>query len=196
MFDVIIFATALYALTTETIEDAFVLIIYQIMFGKKNVLYGLASAAITVSVIMIVLVLYGIPNLELYSSYVINVSGVFLIGLGIYWIVRFWLVKHGIVQEESNRDLVRTSVSKSFMSFIMVFVELLEILAILIPFTLANYIVEVSLSSAISIAASLGLVFVVGGKMRKKLENRLTQVKLFAGIALMLSGIVIIANVK
>jgi len=196
MFDVIIFATALYALTTETIEDAFVLVIYQLMFGKKNVLYGLVSAAITISFIMIILVLYGIPNLELYSPYVINGSGIFLIGLGIYWILRFWLVKRGILQEQSNRDSVRTSGSKSFMSFIMIFVELLEILAILIPFTLANYIVEVSLSSAISIATSLGLVFAVGGKMRRKFENRLTQVKLLAGIALILSGIVIIANVR
>jgi len=196
MFDVIIFATALYALTTETIEDAFVLVIYQIMFGKKNVLYGLVSAAITISFIMIILVLYGIPNLELYSSYVINGSGMFLIGLGIYWILRFWLVKSGILKEESNRGSVSTSVSKSFVSFMMVFVELLEILAILIPFTLANYIAEVSLSSVVSIAVSLGLVFVVGGKIRGKLENRLTQVKLFAGIALILSGIVIIANVR
>ncbi|MGH9922205.1 MAG: hypothetical protein ACRD38_05595 [Nitrososphaerales archaeon] len=196
MFDIIIFATALYALTTETVEDAFVLVIYQIMFGKKNVLYGLVSAAMTISFIMVILVLYGIPNLGLYSSYVINGSGIFLIGLGIYWILRFWLVKRGIMQEEANRDSVETSVSKSFMSFMMVFVELLEILAILIPFTLANYIVEVSLSSAISIAASLGLVFAVGGKMRRKLENRLTQVKLFAGIALILSGVVIITNIK
>lgn len=196
MFDVIIFATALYALTTETIEDAFVLVIYQIMFGKKNVLYGLVSAVITISFIMVILVLYGIPNLELYSSYVINGSGIFLVGLGIYWILRFWLVKSGILREETNRDFMRTSVSKSFMSFMMVFVELLEILAILIPFTLANYIVEVSVSSAVSIAVSLGLVFVVGSKIRKKLENRLTQVKLFAGMALILSGIVIIANVR
>lgn len=196
MFDVIIFATALYALTTETIEDAFVLVIYQIMFGKKNVLYGLVSAVITISFVMVVLVLYGIPNLELYSSYVINGSGIFLIGLGIYWILRFWLVKSGILHDETNRDFMRTSVSKSFMSFMMVFVELLEILAILIPFTLANYIVEVSISSAISIAVSLGLVLVVGSKIRKKLENRLTQVKLFAGMALILSGIVIIANVR
>ena len=196
MFDVIIFATALYALTTETIEDAFVLVIYQIMLGKKNVLYGLVSAAITISFIMVVLVLYGIPNLELYSSYAINGSSIFLIGLGIYWILRFWLVKSGILREETNRDFMRTSVSKSFMSFMMVFVELLEILAILVPFTLANYIVEVSLASAISIAVSLGLVFAVGGKIRGKLENRLTQVKLFAGIALILSGIVIITNVR
>ncbi|GEM_PF-4024575 len=196
MFDAIIFATALYALTTETIEDAFVLVIYQIMFGKKNVLYGLVSAAITISFIMVVLVLYGIPYLELYSSYAINGSSIFLIGLGIYWILRFWLVKSGILREETNRDFMRTSVSKSFMSFMMIFVELLEILAILIPFTLANYIVEVSLSSAISIGVSLGLVFAVGGKIRKKLENRLTQVKLFAGIALILSGIVIITNVR
>jgi len=194
MFDVIIFATALYALTTETIEDAFVLIIYRITFGKKNVIYGLVSASITISFIMIILVLYGIPNLELYSTYIINGSGIFLIGFGSYWILRFWLVKKGILGIDEVDS--KKSISKSFMAFIMVFTELLEILAILIPFTLANYIIEVSLSSAISIIASLGLIFFIGGKMKKKLENRLTHVKLFAGMALIISGIAIIANVR
>jgi len=194
MFDVIIFATALYALTTETIEDAFVLIIYRITFGKKNVIYGLVSATATISFIMIILVLYGIPNLELYSEYITNGSGLFLIGLGSYWIIRFWLVRRRILAEESVDS--KTSTSKSFASFVFVFVELLEILAILIPFTLANYILEVSLSSAVSIIASLGLVFFLGKKIRRKMENRLTQVKLLAGIALIISGSVIITQIK
>jgi len=194
MFDVIIFAAALYALTTETIEDAFVLIIYRITFGKKNVIYGLVSATATISFIMIILVLYGIPNLELYSEYITNGSGLFLIGLGGYWIIRFWLVRRRILAEESVDS--KTSISKSFASFVFVFVELLEILAILIPFTLANYILEVSLSSAVSIIASLGLVFFLGKKIRRKMENRLTQVKLLAGIALIISGSVIITQIK
>jgi hypothetical protein len=193
MFDVVIFATALYALMSETIEDVVVLIIYQIMFGKKNVIYGLVSASIIISIIMVTLVIFGIPNLEVYSEYITYGSGVFLIGLGSYWILRFWLVKRGFLGEDSVDS--KASV-KSITSFMLVFVELLEILAILIPFTLANYVIEVSLSSAVSVIVSLGLVFFVGSKIRKRLENQLTQVKVFAGMALVVSGIVIIVNIR
>ncbi|MGH9998926.1 MAG: hypothetical protein ACRD90_03570 [Nitrosopumilaceae archaeon] len=193
-FDVIIFATALYALTTETIEDTFVLIIYQITFGKRNVIYGLIAASVTVASILIVLVLYGIPNIEPYSEYVVTGSGLFLIALGCYWMIRFPLIKMGILKEES--DSGHKSITKSFTSFTMVFVELLEILAILVPFVLTNHIIETSLSVAVSTAISIVLMFVVGGRLRRKFENRLTQVKLFAGMALILSGIVIIFNVK
>lgn len=193
-FDLIIFATALYALTTETIEDTFVLIIYQITFGKKSVVYGLAAASVTVALILIVLVLYGIPNIESYSEYVVTGSGLFLIGLGGYWMIRFPLVKMGILKEESASG--QKSVTKSFAPFMMVFVELLEILAILVPFVLTNHIIETSLSVAVSIAISLLLMFVIGGRLRRKFENKLTQVKLFAGMALILSGVVIILNLK
>jgi len=193
-FDLIIFATVLYALTTEIIEDSFVLIIYQITFGKKNVFYGLLAASVTVVLILIALVLYGIPNIEPYSEYVVTGSGLFLVGLGSFWILKFWLVRFGIMKEESETE--QKSITKSFASFTMVFLELLEILAILVPFILTNHILETSLSIAISIVISTGLMFVVGGRLRKKLENKLTQVKLFAGMALILSGVVIIFHVK
>lgn len=193
-FDFIIFATVLYALTTEIIEDSFVLIIYQITFGKKNLFYGLLAASVTIVFILIVLVLYGIPNIEPYSEYVVTGSGLFLVGLGSFWILKFWLVRIGIMKEESETE--QKSITKSFASFTMVFVELLEILAILVPFILTSHILETSLSIAISIAISTGLMFVVGGRLRKKLENKLTQVKLFAGMALILSGVVIILHVK
>ncbi len=193
-FDLIIFATVLYALTTEIIEDSFVLIIYQITFGKKNVFYGLLAASVTVVFILIVLVLYGIPNIEPYSEYVVTGSSLFLVGLGSFWILKFWLVRIGIMKEESETE--QKSITKSFASFTMVFLELLEILAILVPFILTNHILETSLSAAISIVISTGLMFVVGGRLRKKLENKLTQVKLFAGMALILSGVVIIFHVK
>jgi hypothetical protein len=193
-FDLIIFATVLYALTTEIIEDSFVLIIYQITFGKKNVFYGLLAAFLTVVFILIVLVLYGIPNIEPYSGYVVTGSSLFLVGLGSFWILKFWLVRIGIMKEESETE--QKSITKSFASFTMVFLELLEILAILVPFILTNHILETSLSAAISIVISTGLMFVVGGRLRKKLENKLTQVKLFAGMALILSGVVIIFHVK
>ena len=193
-FDFIIFATVLYALTTEIIEDSFVLIIYQITFGKKNVFYGLLAASVTVVFILIVLALYGIPNIEPYSDYVVIGSGLFLVGLGSFWILKFWFVRIGIMKEESETE--QKSITKSFASFTMVFLELLEILAILVPFILTNHILETSLSAAISIVISTGLMFVVGGRLRKKLENKLTQVKLFAGMALILSGVVIIFHVK
>lgn len=194
VFDFIIFATVLYALTTEIIEDSFVLIIYQITFGRKNVFFGLLAASVTVIFILSILILYGIPNIEPYSEYVITGSGLFLVGLGSFWILRFWLVKIGIMKEESETG--QKSITKSFASFTMVFVELLEILAILVPFILTNHILETSLSVAISITISTGSIFVFGGRLRKKLENKLTQVKLFAGMALILSGVVIILHVK
>lgn len=191
-FDFIIFATALYALTTETIEDAFILIIYQIAFGKKIVLYGLIAASVTVASILVVLVIYGIPNLELYSNYVVTGSGLFLIALGVYWIIRFFLVRRGTLKEESG--LEQKTVTKSVASFTMVFVELLEILAISVPFILTDHIMETSISIAVSILISVILMVVVGKRLRSKFENKLTQVKLFAGVALILSGSIIIFN--
>jgi hypothetical protein len=193
-FDLIIFATILYALTTEIIEDSFVLIVYQITFGKKNVFYGLLAASVTVVFILLVLVLYGISNIEPYFEYVVTASGLFLVGLGSFWILKFCLVRIGVMKEESETE--QKSITKSFASFTMVFLELLEILAILVPFILTNHIFETSLSAAISIVISTGLMFVVGGRLRKKLENKLTQVKLFAGMALILSGVIIIFHVK
>ncbi|MDC8453722.1 MAG: hypothetical protein LV477_12535 [Candidatus Nitrosotalea sp.] len=196
-FDIIIFATALYALTTETIEDSFVLIIYQITFGKKTVIYGLVFASITVASILAVLVIYGIPNIEAYSEYVVKGSGIFLIGLGGYWVIRFLLVKTGTLKEESEEsELKQKSITKSFAPFMMVFVELLEILAILIPFVLTNHIIETSLSVVVSIGISVVLMFVIGGRLRSKFENKLSQVKMFAGMALILSGVIIILHVK
>jgi len=193
-FDFIIFATALYALTTEIIEDSFVLVIYQIAFGKRNVFYGLLAASAAVASILVVLVLYGMPNIEKYSEYVVTGSGLFLVGLGSFWIVKFWLVRLGIMKKETDSE--QKSITKSFASFVMAFVELLEILVILVPFVLTNHIIETSLSLAVSIAISAVLMFVIGTRLRSKLSNRLTQVKLFAGMALILSGVVIIFHVK
>ncbi|HEU5488868.1 MAG TPA: hypothetical protein VFV16_08610 [Candidatus Nitrosotalea sp.] len=193
-FDFVIFATVLYALTTETIEDSFVLIIYQITFGKKNVIYGVVFASAAVASILVLLVLYGIPSIERYSEYVVKGSGLFLVGLGSYWILKFLLVRSGILKEES--ELNQKSITKSFASFIMAFAELLEILAILVPFILTDHIAETSISIAVSVTISMMLMFAVGGRLRNKFANRLTQVKLFAGMALMLSGSVIIFNLK
>lgn len=193
-FDFIIFATALYALTTEIIEDSFVLVIYQVVFGKKNVFYGLLAASAAVAFILVILILYGIPIIEKYSEYVVTGSGLFLVGLGSFWIVRFWLVRLGIMKEESDSE--QKSITKSFASFAMAFVELLEILAILVPFVLTNHIIETSLSLVVSLSISTVLMFVIGTRLRNKLSNRLTQVKLFAGMALILSGIIIISHVK
>lgn len=196
-FDIIIFATALYALTTETIEDSFVLIIYQMAFGKKTVIYGLVFASVTISFILLLLVVYGIPNIEAYSEYVVKGSGIFLIGMGGYWIMRFLLVKIGTLKEESEEsELKQKSITKSFVPFMMVFVELLEILAILIPFVLTNHIVETSLSVVVSVGLSIVLMFVIGGRLRSKFENKLSQVKMFAGMALILSGTIIILHIK
>jgi hypothetical protein len=196
-FDVLVFATALYALITETIEDSFVLIIYQAAFGKKNIVYGLVFASVIVSIILIVLVLYGIPQIGLYSEYVVKASGLFLIGLGGYWIVRFLLTRAGIVKAESEEsELKQKPVTKSFVPFVMVFVELLEILAILVPFVLTSHIFETSLSLAVSIAISILLMFIVGGRLRSKFENKLTLAKFFAGVALTLSGFIIIINLR
>lgn len=192
-FDVIIFATALYALTTESIEDSFVLMIFQITFGKKNLAYGLIASSITVSLIMLAIVLYGLPNIEPYSEYVIKGSGLFLVVLGSYWITKYWLKRKGILK--SKKDDSSKSVSILGPS-VIIFGELLEILAILIPFVLANHVAETSLSIVISLAISLGLMFVVGGRLRTRLKNRLHQVKQFAGIALILSGIVIILHIR
>jgi len=191
-FDIIIFSSALFALTTETIEDAFVLLIYQIAFGKRNVIYGLIAASITVSSVLIVLVLYGIPNIESYSEYVIIGSGLFLVALGGYWMIRFLLVKLCIIKEESDSE--HKSMTKSFAPFMMVFVELLEILAILVPFILTNHVVEASFSIIVSISISIILIFVIDKRLRNKFENKLTQAKMLAGIALILSGTVIILN--
>ena len=193
-FDFVIFATVLYALTTETIEDSFVLIIYQITFGKKNVIYGVVFASAAVASILVLLALYGIPSIERYSEYVVKGSGLFLVGLGSYWILKFLLVRSGILKEES--ELNQKSITKSFASFIMAFAELLEILAILVPFILTDHIAETSISIAVSVTISMMLMFAVGGRLRNKFANRLTQVKLFAGMALMLSGSVIIFNLK
>jgi hypothetical protein len=196
-FDFIIFATALYALTTETIEDSFVLIIFQLTFGRKIVIYGLISSSITVTAILVLLVIYGIPNIEAYSEYVVKGSGLFLIGLGGYWVIRFLLIKMGTLKEESEEsELKQKSITKSFVPFMMVFVELLEILAILIPFILTNHIIETSLSVVVSVGISIVLMFLIGGRLRRKFENNLSQAKMFAGIALILSGTIIILHVK
>lgn len=196
-FDIIIFATALYALTTEIIEDSFVLIIYQITFGKKTVIYGLVFASVTVASILVLLVLYGIPIIETYSEYVVKGGGIFLIGLGGYWMIRFLLVKMNILKEESEEsELKQKSITKSITPFIMIFVELLEILAILIPFVLTKHIIETTLSVIVSVSISLILMFVIGGKLRSKFENKLSQVKMFAGMALILSGFIIIFNLR
>lgn len=106
--------------------------------------------------------------------------------------IRFPLVKMGILKEEL--DSGHNSITKSFASFTMVFVELLEILAILVPFVLTNYIMEMSLSLAVSVAISILLMLVVGRRLRSKFENKLSKVKIFAGMALILSGVVIIFN--
>lgn len=196
-FDIIIFATALYALTTETIEDSFILVIFQMTFGKKIVIYGLVFASVTVASILVLLVLYGIPNVESYSEYVVKGSGVFLIGLGGYWMIRFLLVRMGILEEElEESELKQRSIKKSFVLFMMVFVELLEILAILIPFVLTKHIIETSSSIVVSVGLSIVLMFVIGGRLRSKFENKLSQVKMFAGMALILSGTIIILHVK
>ncbi|NIP62002.1 MAG: hypothetical protein GWN01_08980 [Nitrosopumilaceae archaeon] len=188
-FDLIIFATALYALTSETVEDSFMLIIFQVSFGKKSVLYGLVAASIAIASIMVILVIYGIPNLESYSDYVAAVSGLFLISLGVYWIIKFFLARKRAIKKESEFE--QKTVTKSVASFTMVSVELLEILALLVPFILTGYVIETSIAMIVSILISIALMITIGRKLRSKLENKLTQVKLFAGFALILSGSII-----
>lgn len=188
-FDFVIFVAALYALTSETIEDVFMLIIYQALFGRKSVLLGLVAASITVAVILVVLGAYGIPNLEPYSEYIATASGLFLTGLGTYWIVKFFhtRTKHKRV---SGFEQKTTSTA----SFALVFSELLEILAILAPFILTNHILETSASILVSILVSATLMIFIGKRLRQKLENRLVHIKLFAGASLIISGLIMVSH--
>jgi len=193
IFNSIIFATALYALTTETIEDAFVLAIFKIIYGRKSVVFGLIAASMTTSLFFITLAYIKIPGFETYSEYVIIGSGIFLLCIGSYWIIRYILMKKKLLKEELRE---KSPLQNSFFSFVMVFVELLEILAILIPFTLANHITETALAASLSVLISIVFTIILGRKLRSKLENRLNEIKFFAGVALLVSGTMIIFNIR
>lgn len=193
IFNSIIFATALYALTAETVEDAFVLAIFKIIYGRKSVIFGLVAASVITVLFFITLVYIKIPEFEIYSEYVIIGSGIFLLCIGSYWIIRYILMKKKLLKDESRE---KSPLHNSFFSFILVLVELLEILAILIPFTLANYVTETILAAGLSVLISIAFTIVIGKTIRSRLENRLNEIKLFAGIALLVSGTMIILNIR
>lgn len=179
-----ILISALWAIGTETIEDSFALTIYRALFGTRIVRYALIASLVTTGLTVAGLAFFG-ATLFSYSIYVTYGSGLFFIGLGIYWIVAFRKTRE---QEIKGKGAVT-----ALPAFMIVFAEMMEITVLLIPLIVANYLGEVVFAYIASIGFTLLFLSAVGSRLGK-FKQRLQLLKIISGIALITAGIMIVFN--
>ncbi len=85
-FDVIIFVAALWALSSEMIEDSLVDLIYGHMFGWRNLIRALVTVSLILGVIFSVLIYYASSFLVIYVDSISKGAAVLLGIIGAFWL--------------------------------------------------------------------------------------------------------------
>jgi uncharacterized membrane protein len=195
-FSTIIFVSALWALSSEMIEDTFVNLIYGYMFGWRNLVYALLTASVILVVFSSFIVYYTLTYLLQYIALISKVSGILLSGIGLYWLISSLLQKRTELNEakeelekkeqESKRRLGRFLVALQFVS-----IEELEIVLVLVPLIITSHVLEASFAATIGIVISISTAAFFRKNFETFVKGKLRYLKILSGLFLFSLGLVI-----
>ena len=184
-FDLVIFIAALWALSTEMVEDSVVDLIYGHLFGWKTFIRALVIASVVVVSASILVVLVASSFLQAYLGPIQKGAAVLLAVIGVFWLVTSILGKEDEIEE------VRSRKGNLSVALQLVSIEELEIVLIVIPLVLSSHALEAGIAASIGVLLSVLLAAVLRGPFSKFVEGRLRQLKVASGAFLILLGLVL-----
>ena len=104
-FSTVVFIAALWALSSEMVEDSFVDLIYGHVYGWRTLVYALITASVILITISTVSVFYALTLLVRYIGVVTKVSAILLGTIGIFWLTSSLLGRGGELEVEEARRL-------------------------------------------------------------------------------------------
>ncbi len=193
-FSIVVFVAALWALSSEMIEDSLVNLIYGHLFGWRNLIYAVITASIILATLASVLIYYTSFILVAYIDLISKAAALLLTAIGIFWltssvIARREVSEAGEVGQRRRRKLT------FLVALQLVSVEELEIFLILIPLILASYALEATSATAIGILASLSLALLLKRDFERFVVGRIRYLKIISGLFLIILGIILLLEI-
>jgi uncharacterized membrane protein len=192
VFNFIVLVAALGALSYEMVEDNFVNLIYARIFGWRVLLLAFVVAAAVVVPVTVVFVLVAPVLFRSYLPLLAKVTAALLVGVGIGWL-GFSLFGKKEPPEEvraARERAPRERRSLALATQLMV-IEETEIVAILIPLTLAGHSAEAVVAGIVTAAGALTVALTLRQALAKVVEGRFRLLKAISGTALVLLGLVL-----
>jgi uncharacterized membrane protein len=198
-FNTVIFLAALWALSTEMVEDSLVDLVYGHIYGWRTLVYALISASIVLISISAILIYYSLTILAQYITVVTRGSAILLGLIGLFWLVSSIqeIVRRAGGELEEIRNVTRTKseVRNFLIAFQLVSIEELEILLIIIPLVVASHGLEASLAATIGVLASLTTATLLRRSFERFVAGKLRYLKLASGTFLTGLGLILFLQV-
>jgi uncharacterized membrane protein len=198
-FDTVIFLAALWALSTEMVEDSLVDLVYGHIYGWQTLVYALISASTVLVSISTILIYYSLTILVQYTPLVTKSSAILLGLIGLFWLISSIqeIVRRagGELEEISKVRLAKSEVRNFLIAFQLVSIEELEILLIIIPLVVASHGLEASLAATIGVLASLTTAALLRRSFEKLVAGKLRYLKLASGTFLIGLGLILFLQV-
>ncbi len=187
-----ILVAALWALSTEMVEDSLVDLIYLHMYGWRALIYALIAASIILVTASTIAVYYALSVLVQDLSLVTKISAILLGLIGLFWIVTSLLGRESEVEEAKAKQAKPRTQFRSFLVVLqLVIIEELEILLIVIPLVVASHELEASLAAATGILISLSIALFLRKNFEKMIAGKLRYLKLASGTFLLVLALVL-----
>jgi uncharacterized membrane protein len=190
-FSIVIFVAALWALSSEMVEDSLVDLIYGHMFGWRTLIYALLTASAILISISAVVILYASVFLELYIGLIQKGAALLLGGIGVFWLSRSALKPEDYEVEEATEKAGRVNRSNFIVALQLVSVEELEILLIVVPLILASHVLEATIAASMGILISVSMAALLRKRFSRFVEGRMQILKISSGLFLIALGIVL-----
>lgn len=195
-FNIVIFLAALWALSTEMVEDSLVDLVYGHMYGWRTLVYALASASVILVTVSAVSVYYAAGLLIQYVSLVTQISAILIGLIGLFWlgssILSIARKEQGELEEAKRMSRTGISETKNFLVALqLVSIEELEILLIIIPLVVASHALEASVAAAIGVTASVTAAALLRRSFERLVAGKLRYLKIVSGVFLIGLGIVL-----
>jgi uncharacterized membrane protein len=198
-FDTVIFLAALWALSTEMVEDSLVDLVYGHIYGWQTLVYALISASTVLVSISTILIYYSLTILVQYTPLVTKSSAILLGLIGLFWLISSIqeIVRRagGELEEIRKVRLAKSEVRNFLIAFQLVSIEELEILLIIIPLVVASHGLEASLAATIGVLASLTTAALLRRSFEKLVAGKLRYLKLASGTFLIGLGLILFLQV-
>ena len=184
-FDLIVFVAALWAMSTEMVEDSVVDLIYGHIFGWKTLIRALLTASVFLVSISVIVILFASAFLQSYLSLIQKGSAVLLGLIGTFWLGR------SILGGENEIEEAKALKGNFVMALQLVSIEELEILLIMVPLILTSHALEATTAASIGIILSLSLAALLRTPFSKFVEGKMRVLKVASGLFLVVLGVVL-----
>jgi hypothetical protein len=195
-FNTVFFFAALWALSTEMVEDSLVDLVSGHVYGWRTLVYALLTASVILTTISSISVYFALKLLMQYVSLVTKISAILIGLIGSFWLVTsvFSTVRkeEGELEEARKKSRVGASGTRNFLVALeLVSIEELEILLIIIPLVVASHAIEASLAAIVGVVASVTTAAVLRRSFERLVAGKLSYLKIVSGIFLVGLGVVL-----